>query len=139
MKRPTSVTIVSWFFVVYGAILVVPVIVGFSSFDIYDALRSLETFSFSSIIDLPVEVYVLFGLISSPVMIVTGLHMLRGKNWARVLFLIWSTAGLILTANFYGFSLILGLNLLTYLLVLFILTRKRCLTYFGLVAVGTDA
>ena len=131
MRRPISLSILSWGFIVYGAIAAAALIFLLSSVETRAVLFTMAAARTSaSLAALPVELHIAFGLVSSVVLIVTGFFMLRGRNWARSLSLFWWTTGLVLVAIEYGLSLTTGSNLLTYLVVVYVLTSKKVVAHF---------
>lgn len=73
---------------------------------------------------IPVELHLAHAFTDSIVWIVSGLFMLRGKNWARVLALFWGLGVLVLTLLVTQLSLPFYLKLATWLLMLYLLTRE---------------
>jgi hypothetical protein len=121
MSRPHSVTIIA----------VAAIVVGLFSPETYRLFLDFgEAMNAQALVRLPVEVHLGHGLIGSIVWIFSGAYMLRGKNWARWLALFWGLTALLLTFIVAGFSLSFYLKLATYLLMLYLLTRRRCLAYF---------
>ena len=108
-KRPLSVTIIGWLFVVAGAI-------GF----VYHASEfSLRPFRFDVVLVCIVRLLA----------ILSGVFLLRGRNWARWLLLIWLAYHVILSA-FHSFSDVLIHSLLLVVIAYFLL-RPKASSYFG--------
>jgi hypothetical protein len=87
-SRPTSVTVVCWLLVstgILGAILEVGIM---SCHDPHFAV----SVSHSAV---PVQIQCGFSLLGSIITTICGLAMLEGKNWARLLYLIWSGLSLL--------------------------------------------
>ncbi len=70
------------------------------------------------------------ALLGVPVMILSGLFMLRGHPWALVTLLLWMLGVLALNLVVAGLSISLYLKLTTAALVVFILTRRKSLAFF---------
>jgi len=129
-KRPTSVTVVSWILIAVGAISVVTTTITVGNPAALDLMRK-------SPIPIPVQYAITYiGLL---ITIVSGIAMLRGCNWARFLYLIWSVIGLVI-----GFStspmkamLLPGLGFLG--VVVFFLFRRNASEYFSTAKSSNDA
>jgi len=131
MSRPHSVTIIAVAAIVVGLYSLVTKIFVVISPETYRLFLDFgEAVNTQALVRLPVEVHLGHGLIGSIVWIVSGVFMLRGKNWARWLALFWGLTALLLTFIVAGFSLSFYLKSVTYLLMLYLLTRRRCLAYF---------
>ena len=85
----------------------------------------------TALVKLPVEFHLAHAFTGSIVWIISGLFMLKGKNWARLLALLWGLGVLILTLLVVQLSLPFYLKLGTWLLMLYFLTRERCTRYFS--------
>ena len=131
MSRPYSVTIIAVIAVIVGLYSLASKLFVVISPETYHLFLEFgEAVNAQALARLPVEVHLWHGLIGSIVWIVSGVYMLRGKNWARLLALLWGLTALLLTFIVVGFSLSFYLKSATYLLMLYLLTRRRCLAYF---------
>jgi hypothetical protein len=131
MSRPHSVTIIAVIAIVVGLYSLVTKVFVVISPEAYRLFLDFgEAVNTQALVRLPVEVHLGHGLIGSVVWIFSGAYMLRGKNWARLLALFWGLTALLLTFIVAGFSLSFYLKSATYLLMLYLLTRRRCLAYF---------
>ena len=129
--RPLSVTIISIAAIIIGlytlAIKLLVVIVP-ESYDLF--VEFAAAMNTTALVKLPAEFHLAHGFIGSAVWIVAGLFMLRGKNWARVLALLWGLGVLVLTLLVARLSLPFYLKLATWLLLLYLLTREHCSRFF---------
>lgn len=131
MSRPKSLTIISKLAIIFGLYSLAVKIFVLSSSETYQQfLEFAEAINSKAIVRLPVEVHLAHGLIGSLIWIVSGIFMLKGKNWARQLALLWGFTVLVLTFFVSGFSILLYLKSATYLLMLYFLTHEKCLAYF---------
>jgi hypothetical protein len=109
IKRPLSVTIISWLFIAAGA-------VGLA----YHAteFKALEPFQFELLLICFVRLLAILG----------GVFMLRGRNWARWLSISWIGYHVVLSA----FHTVAGLMMHTLLLVViaWFLLRPQASAYF---------
>lgn len=131
MSRPKSVTIISILAIIFGLYSLAVKIFVVSSTERYQQfLEFAEALNSKAIVSLPVEVHLAHGLIGSFMWIVSGIFMLKGKNWARLLALFWGFTVLVLTFFVGGFSILLYLKSAMYLILLYFLTHEKCLVYF---------
>jgi hypothetical protein len=108
-KRPYSVTAISWLFIATG-------VVGFAS--------HLSEFMAQR----PVQYSILLLCFIAFLAILSGGFMLRGRNWARWLLLVWIALHVILSA-FHRLSELLVHSLL-FVVVAYFLMRRRSSSYF---------
>ena len=131
MPRPISVTIISIISILVGVYtlamkLLVVSIPG--SYDLF--VEFAAALNAQALLPLPTEFHLAHAFTGSAVWIVSGLFMLRGKNWARLLALFWGLGVLVLTLLVVQLSLPFYLKLVSWLLMLYFLTRARCMLYF---------
>jgi hypothetical protein len=88
LARPVYVTVIGWLLIVIGvlSLLSTPAVLYLSSTRAW-----LDTAA------LPVPVQVLLNLGSALISLVSGYYILRGRNWARLLFTVWSAAESVLS------------------------------------------
>ena len=87
-KRPKSVTVISWLYIVLGGLSVI---------------TSLATLNNSMLLDwmhaglLPVEVQIAWSIISMLLVVVASIAMLNGQNWGRFLFVVVGVIGILVS------------------------------------------
>jgi len=130
MKRPTSVSVISWFLIISGIISIAVSYYGFSNPMTQELMaRSL----------LPVSIQYVLMFIGVIVTVVSGFAMLKGVNWSRQLYLGWSAIGMVIglaTAPI-KVGLIPGAVLL--LIIGFFLYRPKANAYFTQQLAANDA
>ena len=88
MKRPVSITVISWILIFIGSVSVVTSLYSLT-------LPMAQELMRRSIIPLPAQIVLLFlGLAMT---VTSGIFMLKGMNWARLLYAIWSGVGFIIS------------------------------------------
>lgn len=131
MKRPTSVTVIAWFLIVTSLISLV------SSYVSMDNPLVRELMS-KSLLPLSVQYAMMFvGLI---VTVATGVAMLKGLGWGRLVYFAWSAVGLVigLATSPMKMAMIPGAVLLA--IFAYFLYRPKANAYFGgQVAAANDA
>lgn len=139
MPRPTSVTIISIAAIIIGVYTLaikLLVIINPGSYALF--VEFAAAMNTTAWVKLPVEFHLAHAVTGSVVWIVAGLFMLGGKNWARVLALLWGLGVLALTLLVARLSLPFYLKLATWLLMLYLLTRERSTRYFRGAAEAQD-
>lgn len=124
MKRPIVITIICWFLIITGALGVAGSVMIMTSHD----PRLLESMA-QSPIPIPVQYVMLLG--GTIATVASGVGMLFGKNWARLLYVIWSGIGLVigLITSPSKMNMIPGGGL--YLIVAFLLYQANANEYFS--------
>jgi hypothetical protein len=79
---------------------------------------------------LPLSVQIAFALFGSSLMLASGSFMLRGANWARLLYIWWSPLGVVVTLLNFGLSPSFFGGVLKVGLSVFFLTRQKSVLFF---------
>ena len=103
--RPRSITIISWLFIIFGSIALLSGVLPFR--------------------DLVSHWYVHLSRI---LMIVAGVFMLKGHNWARWLLVLWVTFHIVISAL--HSTLFLLMHVVIFSVILYFVFRRRSSTYF---------
>lgn len=83
-KRPTSITVTSWILIVMGGISLISTTAMINNSEVQEIMAKNP---------LPIPIQYLMSYAGLLVMIISGIAMLKGKNWARLLYIIWSLVG----------------------------------------------
>ena len=113
-KRPTSVTVIAWIIFVMGVLVLIAMFLGSSAPSASNGL------------------FVVWGTLGGVFCIVTGVAMLKGLNWGRLLYLWVAPISIVLESLVLGFQPADIVRGTLYLVILFFLTRPTALKYFGL-------
>lgn len=89
MKRPIVITIICWFLIITGGLGVLGAIMFMTSND-----PKLLAAMAQSPIPIPIQYCMLLG--GTIATVASGVGMLLGKNWARLLYVIWCGIGLVI-------------------------------------------
>lgn len=120
--RPLSVTIVAWFLIVSGALSAI-----MTPMHLNDPMfRNMMAGS-----PLPFEVHIAISAIAALVTLVCGVGVLKGKDWARLVYAAWAVVGLLigLFASLAPSLALLGLVMNG--VILFFLFRAPANRFFG--------
>ena len=103
--RPRSITIISWFFIIFGSIALLSGVLPFR--------------------DLMSHWYV---HLSRALMIVAGVFMLKGHNWARWLLVLWITFHIVISAL--HSTLVLLMHVAIFSVILYFVFHRQASAYF---------
>ena len=103
--RPRSITIISWFFIIFGSIALLSGVLPFR--------------------DLMSHWYVHLSRI---LMIVAGIFMLKGHNWARWLLVLWIAFHIVISAL--HSTLVLLMHVVIFSVILYFVFRRQSSAYF---------
>lgn len=106
VPRPRSVTIISWFFIIFGSIALLSGVLPFR--------------------DLMSHWYV---HLSRLLMIVAGVFMLKGRNWARWLLVIWIVFHIVISA-LHSIPVLL-MHVAIFSVILYFVFRRQASAYFS--------
>ena len=131
MPRPVSVTIIFALVIVYGLYTLALKVYLVSSPEAYAMFEQLiVAYDAEAEVKLPLVFHLSYSFLGSIAFLVAGVFMLMGRNWARLLLLLWGLATLVLTLALAGFSLPMYLKTSTYILFLYLLMRQNSVAYF---------
>ena len=121
-QRPKSITIICWFLIISGVISIA------GSFFSLNNPMTKEIMS-KSPIPLNIQFAMLYvGLVIS---ITSGIAMLKGKNWARLLYVGWSIIGFIIALATSPMKIAMIPSLIVFAVVLFFMFRPISNQYFA--------
>src|SRR4051794_39364912 len=120
--RPTSVTVISWILIVTGTISLITTTVMINN----PMARELMAKS-----PIPIPLQFAMSYVGLLMTLVSGAAMLKGCNWARLLYVIWSICGFLISrlTSPMKFALIPGL--FVFALIAFFLFRPKANQFFS--------
>lgn len=119
--RPTSITVISWILIV---ISLISLVAGTAS------LNDPMTIELMSRSPLPISLQhamMYFGLL---VQLVSGIAMLKCKNWGRLLYSIWGVIGLVIGLLTSPVKMMLIPGTIFFAVIVFLLFRPKANEYF---------
>ncbi|MFC1539362.1 hypothetical protein ACFL6H_08055 [Candidatus Latescibacterota bacterium] len=122
-KRPTSLTVIAWIMIIMSGISLIS-----STVSLMNPNPMLKEIMERNPIPIPIQL--LLSYLQSLAIIVTGIAILKGKNWARFLYIIWSAIGFILFIPASPIKIFIIPHLVIFLIVVFILFRSPANNYF---------
>jgi len=131
MKRPLRVTVISCFFILCALFRVLA-----KAFLLIDpeAYKPALDFNWSlaeqRILHIPLCLQLAYAFAGVPLLVVSGIFMLRGRFWAFVTFLLWILLAVVLTLSVSAPSVALYAKLAVGTIVTILLTRRKSWAYF---------
>nr|WP_320016717.1 hypothetical protein [uncultured Desulfobacter sp.] len=120
-KRPTSVTVISWILIIMGGISLITRAIMFNN------AMALELMS-KNPIPIPIQHAMTYAGIL--IMLISGIAMLKGQNWARFLYVIWSVIGFLIGIATSPMKVALIPSFVLLLVVAFFLFRPKVNEFF---------
>lgn len=120
-KRPTSITVICWILIVVSLISVVVVSILMKSPLFEESLR-----------ESPVPVNVQYAVMYAGMLItlVSGIAMLKGRNWARYLYIVYSAVSFIYSMVTTPVTTSMIPAFVIFLIIAFFLLRAKADAYF---------
>jgi uncharacterized membrane protein HdeD (DUF308 family) len=113
-RRPQSITIISWLFIVFGAIALLSGLLPLGDATVAQRIAELKGHWMVHL--------------SRILPIVSGVFMLYGHNWARWLLVVWIAFHIVLSALHSVTQLLLHVSI--FAVILFFLFRRQASSYF---------
>jgi hypothetical protein len=114
MKRPRPLTIISWFFIIFGSIALLSGLLPYGEITLAQRVAELKGHWMVHL--------------SRILQIVAGVFMLRGHNWARWLLVVWIVFHIVISALHSTFQLVLHVFIFT--IILYFVFRRDASSYF---------
>ncbi|PLX85581.1 MAG: hypothetical protein C0617_03535 [Desulfuromonas sp.] len=130
--RPLSVCIISWFTIFYALLSAAPKLFLLINPEAYRlTLEWSQAASGDGLIPVPFSFQLVHALVGVPVLLFSGVFMLKGRTWALAAFLFWIFGVLVLTFLVSGLSVSLYLKLAVAVIATVLLTREKALAFFA--------
>jgi hypothetical protein len=130
MKRPMSVSVIAWILIVLSSISVGTSLLSFNNPMVKELMAK-------SPVPIPLQYVMMYvGLLIS---IVAGIAMLKGQNWARFLYVIWSAIGFVIGIATSPMKAMMIPGLVMFVLITIFLFRPEANEYFSPKGTKDDA
>ncbi len=130
-RRPLSISILAVVMVLYGLFTLVPKILLLTSQEVYEASADLTaSMTEGGFLTVPLELQIAIGFVASMVVVLAGIFVWRGLNWARWAVALWMIFSLALYVLQTGLTWLPAIKLPVFFLVLFLLFRPRVAEHF---------
>ncbi|MFH1440926.1 MAG: hypothetical protein ABIH18_02630 [Candidatus Omnitrophota bacterium] len=120
-ERPKSITVIAWILIVAGTI---------SVFTSLSSLNNLMVKEIMSKSPLPVSLQYAMMYIGLAIMVVSGIGMLKGQGWARLLYVVWGAIGFLVGLLTSPMKVAMIPGLIVFAIVVFFLYRPASNQYF---------
>jgi hypothetical protein len=120
-ERPTSVTVIAWILIILGGISIIT-----STISLNNPMAK-ELMAKSPI---PVSAQIIMMYAGLLVSIVSGIGMLKGHNWARLLYVIWGAIGFVISLLTSPIKVALIPGFVVFVIIVFFLFRPIAQQYF---------
>lgn len=120
-KRPTSISVISWILIVIGAVSLITTTAMINNPTVRDLMAKSS---------MPISVQYAMSYLGLLVTIVSGAGMLKGRNWARYLYVIWSLVGFVIGIATSPMKAAMIPGFLVFLVVAFFLFRPKATAFF---------
>lgn len=120
-KRPTSISVIAWYFIVSSPLALLFSIRGFN-----DPVAK----QMMSQIPIPIPVQYLMACLGLVITFVCGIAMLKGRNWSRYLYVIWSIIIFVVNIIVSPFKVMMIPVIILLLVVVFFLFRPKANEFF---------
>ncbi len=122
VKRPTSVTVIAWILIaLYGLFGLI-----FTPFQFSRPM--IQQFLIAR--GMPLVLAVLVAIASSALFLISGIAMLRGFNWGRLLCIYLMVASLVYDWGVCGFRPAIFIHVIIYIVIFTFLTRPATMAFF---------
>jgi hypothetical protein len=121
--RPTSVTVIAWILIVVGCLALIT-----TTFSLSLSNPQVRDLMARSPIPIPVQYVISYAGLA--VMIASGVGMLKGQNWARLLYVIWTAVSILLGLATAPVRVMLIPGVILYGVIVFFLFRPKANQYF---------
>lgn len=130
MKRPTSVSVIAWFLIVTSLISLA---VSYKGLDNPIAQELMA----KNLLPISIQYVMLFaGLVIS---LASGVAMLKGLNWGRTVYVVWSMIGFVITLATSPIKIAVVPGALIFAIIVFFLYRPKSTAYFVPKEAANDA
>lgn len=132
VRRPVAVTIIAWVSIAFGVFFLLAFGLAAYLFLASPASPSAGEMNPTAFLgwSIPQSVYWALVFIVPIFLVVDGIFLLKGHNWARMLGVIWWAFALLSLVYTYGMSTLVGIQALICLLVIFFLNTGAAVSFF---------
>lgn len=123
--RPTSITVVAWILIIINVISLITSTISLSNLSNPMVKELLSR----NPIPIPVQFVILY--VGIFINLISGIAILKGQNWARLLYVIWNFVGFVIGILTSPMKLTLLPGFLFFLVVTFFLFRPAANKYFA--------
>lgn len=120
-KRPTPITIIAWFLIAIGGISIISTTAMINNPQVIELMQKSP---------LPASVQYALNYIGLSIMMVSGYGMLKGFNWARLLYVIWTIISFVIGFATSPMKAMMLPGLVIFGIIVFFLYRPQATAFF---------
>jgi hypothetical protein len=124
VSRPMSVSVVAWILLAFGAL-------GAMGVALMLVPRSAAVTESMATSPIPIPIQYAMSIAGTAMELVSGYFILRGKNWARVLYVVWSATGFLISFLTSPVTIMLVPSVAIFLAITFFLFRPAANAFFA--------
>ena len=121
-KRPTSISVIAWILIVMGGISLITITVAINNPMVRDIMNKGP---------IPIPLQYAMTYLGLLIMIVSGIAMLKGCNWARFLYVIWTIIGFLVGITTSQMTAAMIPGFVVFLIIAFFLFRPKANAFFS--------
>lgn len=120
--RPTSVSVIAWFLIVIGGISIVATTAMIGDPIMIEGMNKTP---------LPIPVQYAINYLGLMITLISGIFMLKGKDWSRKLYVGWSLIGFAIGLATSPMRMMMIPGLILFVVIAFFLFRPKANAYFA--------
>jgi hypothetical protein len=120
-NRPTSITVICWILIIMGGISLVVTTINLNNPTVEELISRSP---------IPVTVQYAIMYVGLLVTLVSGIAMLKGRNWARYLYIVWGVVGFMFSLATSPMKTAMIPGLVVFIIMAFFLFRPKAKAYF---------
>ena len=129
-KRPTSITVIAWILIIMGGISLISSAVMINNPMARDLMRKSP---------IPIPFQYAMSFVGILIMIISGIAILKGQNWARFLYVVWSLFGFVIGIATSPMKAAMIPGLIVFLIAAFFLFRPKANEFFAPIKEASNA
>lgn len=130
-KRPLTVAVVAWFFILWAIITAIPkafLVLDTEAYQLASEFNQL--LSNNSLLNIPFWFQLAHAFVGFFVLIISGIYMLKGRMWSLIVFFCWIYGVVLLTYLTSGLSISFYTKLTVVIVITLLLTQPKTVSFF---------
>lgn len=119
--RPTSVSVIAWYLIVIGGISLIMTTVMIGNPTMVEVMNKSP---------LPIPVQYAMTYLGLLIMLISGVFMLKGKDWSRKLYVGWSLVAIVIGLATSPMQAMMIPGIVVFIVIAFFLFRPKANAYF---------
>lgn len=120
-KRPLSITLICWYLIISETIYLISIPFSLNNPDVRKLMEASAMPLIMQYVMMGIGLFIIFS---------SSIAMLKGKNWARILYVTWSIIGFTLSVATAAVKTVIIPGIIIFLIIAFFLFRPKADEYF---------